>query len=97
MSAPVVDILLGAIGAVAELVKIGLIREDQRREAEHAAIVGMRAVGPDLAARYRAVLEERERSDADEIELRRAIAARLKTPPDTLRVVDPHDHDDGEG
>lgn len=88
MSAPVVDIVAMAVGAVAELVKIGFIREEQRRDAEHAAIVGMRAVGPDVAAHYRAELEARERSDADEVLRRRAIrdgllglASRESAPP----------------
>lgn len=102
-----------AISAVAGLIRAGLVAAEQREQAEHVAITEMRQVGPDVAADYHAALAARERSDADEVLRRRDIrdgllglASResapvrrdtVPAPPDTLRILDPHDHDDGEG
>lgn len=102
-----------AISAVAGIIRAGLLSADQREQAEHAAIAGMRGVGPDIAADYHTALAARERSDADEVLRRRDIrdgllglASResapvrrdtVPAPPDTLRIRVEDPHDHDDG
>lgn len=95
-------------GFLVRLVQLGIAASEE--QAKEMILAHLQASPPDIAKDYfaaRAVLAQ-AKSDADELELRgRRIRDEtlgvtphrdtVPAPPDTLRILDPHDHDDGEG